>query len=150
MLGTGCWGKKVDGDISHDKAQNETIRSYRDLRVWQSAMDLVEQIYRLTEGFPRHETYGLASQMQRAAVSIPANIAEGHERHHGREYLQHLAIAQASIAELETHVEIAWRLRYVTEEQLAGALELSDAVGRQLRALRKSLAQRFGPQAPST
>ncbi len=79
------------------------VKSYRDLRVWQAAMNLVEQVYRLTRAFPKQETYGLSSQMQRAAVSIPSNIAEGHTREHLKEYLHHLSIAQASLAELETH-----------------------------------------------
>jgi four helix bundle protein len=66
------------------------IKSYRDLRVWQAAMELVEQVYRLTETFPKHETYGLNNQMQRPAVSIPSNIADGHAREHLKEYLHHL------------------------------------------------------------
>ena len=76
------------------------IKSFRDLRVWQAAMDLVEQIYLLTHTFPKHELYGLASQMQRAAVSIPSNIAEGQTRGYTKEYLHHLSIARASLAEL--------------------------------------------------
>lgn len=78
------------------------VNSFRDLRVWQAGIDLVEQVYRLTARFPREEIYGLTSQIQRAAVSIPSNIAEGHTREHSKEYLQHLSIAQASLAELET------------------------------------------------
>ena len=76
------------------------INSFRDLRVWNIGMDLVEGVYCLTKAFPRHEVYGLASQMQRAAVPIPSNIAEGYVRQHRKEYLQHLSIAQASLAEL--------------------------------------------------
>ena len=79
-----------------------SIISYRDLRVWQAGIDLVEQVYRVTLEFPRREMFGLASQMQRAAVSIPSNIAEGHIRQHSREYLQHVAIAHGSLAELQT------------------------------------------------
>ena len=78
------------------------IKSYRDLRVWQAGMDLVVRVYRLTQGFPTHELYGLTSQMRRAAVSIPSNIAEGHTRESSKEYLHHLSIAQGSLAELET------------------------------------------------
>ena len=86
------------------------IRSFRDLRVWQVGMDLVEAVYGLTRAFPTHETYGLISQIRRAAVSIASNIAEGHTRHHLNEYLQHLSIAQASLAELDTQLEIvSWR-----------------------------------------
>ncbi|HEX3144767.1 MAG TPA: four helix bundle protein [Pyrinomonadaceae bacterium] len=82
------------------------IRSFRDLRVWQAGIDLVRSVYELTLNFPRSEVYGLASQMQRAAVSIPSNIAEGHARESTKEYLHHLSIAQASLAELETQIEI--------------------------------------------
>ena len=80
--------------------ERAAIKSFRDLRVWQAAMDLVEQIYLLTRTFPKHEIYGFASQMQRAAVSIPSNIAEGHTRGYTKEYLHHLSIARASLAEL--------------------------------------------------
>ncbi|MEK6718075.1 MAG: four helix bundle protein, partial [candidate division NC10 bacterium] len=76
------------------------IRSFRDLRVWQAAMDLLVRVYRLTAVFPRLEAYGLTSQTQRAAISIPSNIAEGHTREHRKEYLQHISVAQASLAEL--------------------------------------------------
>jgi four helix bundle protein len=72
------------------------LTSFRELRVWQSGMDLVEQIYRLTETFPRQETYGLTIQMQRAAISVPANIAEGFSRRHTQEYLQFISISHAS------------------------------------------------------
>lgn len=92
------------------------IKSFRDLRVWQLAMEIVELVYRLTRSFPRSEVYGLSSQIQRAAVSLPSNIAEGHTREHTKEYLQHLSIAQASLAELETQLEIATRLKYVSTQ----------------------------------
>ena len=86
------------------------IKSFRDLRVWQAGIELVLAVYELTSKFPRHEVYGLSSQMQRAAVSVPSNIAEGHTRESTKEYLQHLSIAQASLAELETQLEIAKQL----------------------------------------
>ncbi len=86
------------------------IQDYRDLRGWQAGMDLVEQVYRLTNAFPDRENYGLAAQVQRAAVSIPSNIAEGHAREHTGEYLQHLSIARGSLAEVQTQLEIASRL----------------------------------------
>jgi four helix bundle protein len=85
-------------------------KSYRDLIIWQKAMDLVIATYELTEQFPTHERYGLVSQMRRAAIAIPSNIAEGYQRHSSREYLQFLSIAFASGAELETHIEICKRL----------------------------------------
>jgi four helix bundle protein len=119
------------------------INSFRDLRVWQIAMDLVEQVYRLTRNFTKHELYGLTSQMQRAAVSIPSNVAEGHSRHHGKEYLHHLSMAQTPLAELETHVEIAARLAYLSLEEARCILESASSLGRQLNALRTALGRRF-------
>ncbi len=121
------------------------IRSFRDLRVWQAAIDLVEQIYLLTQGFPRHETYGLISQMQRAAVSIPSNIAEGHARAYSREYLHHLSVARASLAELQTHLEIARRLQYGSPEKFSQLLEQADSLGRQLSTLRNVLTKNTNP-----
>lgn len=118
-----------------------TIKSFRDLRVWQSAMDLVEQVYYLTQAFPRSETYGLSSQIQRAAVSVPSNIAEGHTREHLKEYLHHLSIAQASLAELETQLEIATRLKYLSPMQLTEVLRLVASLGKQLFALRNALTR---------
>ena len=130
------------------------MAGFRDMRVWQSAMSLVEQVYLTTRTFPRHETFGLASQMQRAGVSVPSNIAEGHTRAHLAEYLQHIAIAQGSLAELETQIEIGNRLGYVSPERSAVLLLQSAALGRQLYALRNSLAKRkpdtrhLGPDTP--
>lgn len=115
------------------------INSFRDLRVWQAGMDLVEEVYHLTTSFPKHEVYGLASQIQRAAVSIPSNIAEGHTREYTKEYLHHLSMAQASLAELETQLEIAARLQYLSGERLGQVLERVWSLGRQLYSLRNSL-----------
>jgi four helix bundle protein len=124
------------------------INSFRDLRVWQARIDLVEQIYRLTEAFPKLEIYGLSSQIQRAAVAIPSNIAEGYTREHSKEFLHHLSIAQASLSELETQLEIAARLKYLTEDQLQHALDLTESLGRQLYALRNSLLKKPAPGPP--
>ena len=118
------------------------IRSYRDLEVWQKAMALVVECYRITKEFPRSETFGLASQLQRAASSIPANIAEGRERQYTKEFLQHLSIAYGSLAELETHLEISWRLNYIDENLLNGLLAKTAEIGRMLNGLRKSLQTR--------
>src|ERR1041385_4185677 len=126
------------------------IKSYRDLRVWQSSMDLVERIYQMTRDFPKHETYALCTQMQRAAVSIPSNIAEGHKREHIKEYLHHLSMAQASIAELETQLEIAARLGYIRIEQFNQAFDSTQSLGRQLRSLRNSLTESQNNPAPRT
>ena len=116
-----------------------TINSFRDLRVWQAGMTLVEEVYRLTQSFPGHESYGLSNQMRRAAVSVPSNIAEGHTREHTKEYLHHVSMAQASLAELQTQVEIAGRLRYVAPEAVNKLLGNAAALSRQLYALRNGL-----------
>ena len=87
----------------------EKSNSYKDLLVWQKSMDLVVEVYALTEKFPKSEAYGLVSQMQRAAVAIPSNIAEGQKRGHKKEFVQFLYISYGSGAELETQVEICKR-----------------------------------------
>lgn len=88
------------------------ITSYKDLIVWQKSMELVIEIYKLTENFPKTEQYGIISQMRRAAVSIPSNIAEGRRRGSKKEFKQFLVIAYGSGAELETQIEISKRLNY--------------------------------------
>jgi four helix bundle protein len=115
------------------------IKSFRDLRVWQGGIELVKYVYETTSNFPRSEVYALASQMQRAAVSVPSNIAEGHARESTKEYLQHLSIAQASLAELETQLEIASQLNYVSENNAKLLIGRITALGRQLFALRNAL-----------
>jgi four helix bundle protein len=114
------------------------VQGYKDLVVWQKAMDLVTTVYRLTRAFPKEELYGLTSQIRRAAVSIPSNIAEGHALKQTQAYVRHLAIASGSLAELETQVEIADRLNYPRPE-LAYVLGLADEIGKMLAGLRKSL-----------
>src|SRR5215213_6073549 len=120
-----------------------TINSFRDLRVWQSGMDLVTQVYKLTQFFPREEQYGLTSQMRRAAVSVPSNIAEGHAGESSKEYLNHLSIVQGSLAELQTQIEIAARLDFVEAEAARQILELSAALSRQIFALRNAIARKI-------
>ncbi len=115
------------------------ILSYRDLRVWQAGMDLVEEVYRFTAKYPDRETYGLTIQMRRAAVSIPSNIAEGHSKGETREYLRHLSIVQGLMAELQTQIEIAGRLGYLTPDQVTQAIDRTVALTKQLYALRNSL-----------
>ena len=102
-------------------------------------MDLVEQIYRVSEGFPTRESYGLTNQLRRAAVSVPSNIAEGHTRQHIKEYLNHLSMAQASLAELETQLEIAFRLKYLSSEPFQTILNQVTSIRKQVYALRNSL-----------
>jgi len=115
------------------------MKSFRELRVWQAAMVLVEKVYMLTHDFPKQETYGLTSQIRRAAISIPSNIAEGHTREHLKEYLHHLSMAQASLAELETQLEIAVRLRYLLPSAIQQIQSDINSLGRQMYALRNAL-----------
>lgn len=115
------------------------MKSFRELRVWQAAMILVESVYVLTQDFPKQEMYGLTSQIRRAAVSIPSNIAEGHTREHLKEYLHHLSMAQASLAELETQLEIAVRLRYLLTQTVEQIQSDINSLGKQMYALRNAL-----------
>lgn len=101
------------------------IRSYRELEVWQKSIDLVVECYRISESYPKAELYGLTSQLRRAAVSVPANIAEGQGRSHTKEFLNHLSIAYGSLMEVETHLQIAARLNYLDTASLQHMLENS-------------------------
>jgi four helix bundle protein len=122
--------------------QRAKIISYRDLLVWARSMDLVEACYKLSRQIPPSEIYGLTSQIRRAAVSIPANIAEGHGREIVGEYIQHLSIANGSLKELETHLLIAARLHYVKEGEIIPALEGCSEIGRMLASLIQKLRQK--------
>lgn len=95
--------------------KGHNVRSHEDLKVWQESMDLVEEVYKVTACFPKEEIYGLTSQIRRAAVSVPSNIAEGAGRQSKPEWIRFLFIAQGSLSELETQLKIAERLKYVSE-----------------------------------
>ena len=125
------------------------VRDYQDLEVWQMAMDLCEKVYRLTSGFPRQETYGLTSQMQRAAVSIPSNIAEGRMRGTTREFAHFVTVARGSLAELRTQIILAGRLDYVTGEHVTEVSELAERLAQRLNALRRSLQIKIGNTRPT-
>lgn len=116
-----------------------TIRTYRDLQVWQRAMDLVTEAYRLTKAFPAEEQFGLTRQIRRAVVSIASNIAEGHGRLHRQDFVRHLSIARGSLFEAETQLQIAVRLGYATRDQVGGCWSLLQDVGRLLNGLIRSL-----------
>ena len=116
-----------------------SIQTCKNLLVWQEAMNLVVAVYRQTKTFPREETYGLTSQTQRAAVSIPANIAEGNGRKSTIEYLNFLSIANGSFLELQTHLLIAERLEYLSADEMSALQIQLDTVGRLLTGSRKSL-----------
>jgi four helix bundle protein len=109
--------------------------TYRDLRVWQLAMDFTEAVYHATENFPRREMYGLASQLQRAAVSVASNIAEGKGRRTDRDFCQFLFHARGSLLEAETQIEIACRLKYISREEMDRLLSMATGVGSALAGL---------------
>jgi len=115
------------------------VQSYEDLEVWQMAMTLAEQCYRLTATFPREETYGLSAQIRRAVVSIPANIAEGYGRNQTGNFLNFLRIAQGSVRELETHLLLVSRLKVADAERAAPCREVAIRVSKMLRALIRSI-----------
>ena len=118
------------------------ITSYRDLGVWQRGIDLTLVAYGLAQRLPSSERYELSAQIRRAATSIPANVAEGHERR-GKGYLHHVRIALGSLAELETHVEVARRLGFLTDADLAALIKETAPLGRMLHGLRRSLVRRL-------
>ena len=118
-------------------------KNFRDLKVWQLGMQLAEEVYHLSQQFPKHETYGLGSQIQRAAVSVPANIAEGHAIGSTKDFARFLGIAQGSLAELETHLMLAERMKYGNPIQIGSILTRCGDEARMLRGLRKSVRSRI-------
>ena len=118
------------------------MQNFMDLRVWQEAMTLTEMIYQITKMYPKVEMYGLISQTQRAAVSVPSNIAEGNGRASRKEFLRFLSIANGSLAELKTLLIIAERIAYIQPEDSKPILEQVNTVGRMMTALRKSLREK--------
>ena len=121
------------------------VKDYRELIVWQKAMDLVETIYRITGTFPREEIYGLTTQIRRAAISIPSNIAEGNGRNTTRDYVHFLGMAYGSVKEVETQAFIAERLRYI-DSSLSGELvsrtgEIARLISGLINSLNRKIAQ---------
>lgn len=112
-----------------------SVQNYTDLIVWQKSMSLVEVVYDLAKKFPKEETYGLSSQVRRAAVSIPSNIAEGQARNGSAEFKNFLWIASGSRAEVETQLTLAHRLEYISENESDKALELSNEIKRMTHSL---------------
>jgi four helix bundle protein len=115
------------------------IESHRDLKVWQAGMEMVERIYGLARQLPDCERYGLVSQMTRSAVSVPANIAEGHARGSRRDYAQFVSIARGSLMETETYVLLSIRLGFVKRELVTGLLDLISQKSKMLTSLRSRL-----------
>ncbi|MGH8017879.1 MAG: four helix bundle protein [Opitutaceae bacterium] len=116
-----------------------TLRSYRELEVWKKSIELAEVVYRSSARFPAEERFGLTSQIRRAAASVAANIAEGAEREGTKEFLQFLGIASGSLAETETFLILAARLKLAAEPEIQAALEQAATVGRILNGLKRSL-----------
>lgn len=119
------------------------VKDYRELIVWQKAMDLVEHIYRHTNAFPKEEVYGLSSQLRRAAVSVPSNIAEGNARATTRDFLHFLSIAYGSIKEIETQILIAERLGYDIQKDTPALMQLTDELARLISGLSNSLKRKL-------
>jgi four helix bundle protein len=122
--------------------RTETVRTFRDLEVWQMAMELTVAVYKLTQGFPREELFGLSAQLRRSAVSIPSNIAEGQGRLNTREFRQFLGVARGSNCELQTQLEIARALSLGDAVLLERAEDISHRVGKMLFKLLSALKAR--------
>jgi four helix bundle protein len=114
---------------------HKAVQSFRDLEIWQRSKELTVLVYRLTQGFPREEVFGLTSQLRRAAVSIPSNIAEGQGRLNTREFRQFLSVARGSNCELQTQLEIARELGFGNQEMLDEAEGLSRRIGQMISKL---------------
>jgi four helix bundle protein len=126
-------------------SESNPIKSHRDLLVWQKAVKLVVVLYDLTKGFPKEETYGLISQIRRAATSIPANIAEGQGRRLKGEYQHFLGNARGSLWELDTHIEVSFLLGFITESQYQDTRTKMDEVGRMLNGRMRSISDSSPP-----
>lgn len=125
------------------------VKSYQDLRIWKQAIELVKSVYQLTRKLPKSELYGLASQMQRAAVSVPSNIAEGHNRLHEREFVQFLNISLGSCGELETQLILIRELGLSDAKECNELLEFVNSEAKQIRALLNRIASGQRPAANS-
>ena len=123
-------------------SESKSTGNFKDLIAWQKAMQVAALVYKLTGSFPTEEKYGLVSQMRRAAVSIPSNIAEGQARHTTGEFIQFVSHAEGSVAELETQLLLSINLGFATADPAAPVLSLLDEVRRMLNALRRSLVTR--------
>jgi four helix bundle protein len=116
-----------------------SVKSYRDLIVWQKSVDFIEEAYRITSRFPEDERFALSAQLRKAAVSVASNIAEGSGRFTSRDYLNFISHSRGSIKEAESDVLVAIRLNFVSEEHALKALGLSDEISRMLFQLRASI-----------
>jgi four helix bundle protein len=118
------------------------MKTYRDLVVWQKAMKMVQDVYKLTNDFPKEEIYGLTAQIRRCSVSIPSNIAEGYGRKSTQDYLRFLKISSGSLYELQTQLEIAFNLSYMAKE----AFDLIYETSREIERMMSSLIAKVEPK----
>lgn len=132
-------GARDGGQGAGVRWMEEEAKGFRQLNAWQKAYELSLEIYRLAKTFPKAEVYGLVSQLQRSAISVPANIAEGYERNHRKEYIQFLSIAKGSLGEIETYLLLARDLRYLSQDAYAGVDEKRRDASRLLKGLIRSL-----------
>jgi len=134
----------MNGPLIKDRSPNirqKKIESYQDLVVWQKSMDLVELTYKIVAKLPLNEQYGLTSQLRRAAVSVPANIAEGFGRWHAGEFLRFLLIANGSVKELETHLLIAVRLHFIQSNDIETSMQVAKEISKMIFSLRDKLSK---------
>jgi four helix bundle protein len=136
---SGEWREKT----FFEKGNCMAVKDYRELIAWQKAMDLVEQIYSSTKSFPREELYGLTSQIRRASVSIPSNIAEGQARRTTKDFLHFLAVSYGSLKEVETQILIAERLGYIQQTSILKLLDLTKEVAQLISGLTNSLERKM-------
>ena len=122
------------------------METHKDLRVWQQSMEMVTSIYLMTKAFPKEELFGLVSQMHRAAVSVPSNIAEGYARGTDREKLHFLRISSGSISEIETQLMLSLNLGYISQETYDELSEMITSIWKQLNSLISFLKNRMSPQ----
>ena len=118
------------------------MKNYKELLVWQKAMDLAAEVYKVVQMLPKEELYAMSSQLRRASVSIPSNIAEGNARNSTKEYIQFLSIARGSNSEVETQLLLCQRLCLLRESEIMPALALCEEIGKMLNALIKRLGIR--------
>lgn len=126
--------------MTSDKHDNPRAQGYRDLVVWQKGISLAREIYLLTRSLPADEKFGLVSQMRRAAVSVPSNIAEGQARHTTGEFIQFISHAEGSVAELDTQLTLCQDLKLLNSQETANATNLVDELRRMLNGLRRKLS----------
>jgi four helix bundle protein len=141
-VGSGQWAVGSSCPLPAKKRLKDILMSaknYRDLIVWQKSMALVVAVYEITKRFPKEETYGLTSQIRRAAVSIPSNIAEGEGRESKKEFSHFLLIAYGSLREVETQVFISEKLKYIDESACNTIIEQCNEIGKLINGLKRSL-----------